>query len=332
MNDHPLKNKSVLMFCVEFFGYREQMLEGLKRLGCHVDMYDERPNNHFLTKTMIRYNVGLIRPSLRSYYRQIIEQNKDKDYDYVYVVKGEGVNEEIIAMLRAAYPRAKFILYLWDAVRNIPDCANRMGHYDRVLTFDPVDAKDYDLPFRSLFFGSDFPEAEEREDYTYDICFIGTAHSVRPRIVKQLEAYCRKEGLRMFSYLYSPHILVYMLNRLTNPDYRWVRKKDISFAPMGREQMQQLYRCSRCILDVEHPKQNGVTTRPLEMLKMQKKIITTNSQIAQFDFYRPENFFVIDRENPKLDKSFIEGKYMPVDEKTLYRYSVEGFLEEVFLT
>lgn len=330
MSGTSLQGKSVLMFCVEFFGYREQMAEGLKRMGCNVDMYDERPNNSVLLKTMIRYDVGVIHPVLRQYYQQIIRNNREKKYDYIFVVKGEAINREILQLLRNAYPNAKFVLYLWDSVQNIPDCANRMKCYDRVLTFDPVDAHEYGLIFRSLFFGSDFPMGDPEGEYEYDLCFIGTAHSIRPRVIKQMEACCAKADLRFYYYLYSPHILVYLFNRLTNPNYRWIRRSDIHFKPLTRSQMQHIYKQSRCVLDVEHPKQNGITTRPLEMLQMRKKIITTNRQISQFDFYKPENFYWIDQDEPGIDRNFVYTEYVPVEKEILHRYSVEGFLEEVF--
>jgi len=330
MNNDILRDKRVLMFCVDFFGYREQIMQGMIDMGAHVDLYDERPDNQVLTKIMVRKDIRLVYPKLYRYYAGIIEKNRQKQYDYVLVVKGEGVNCTVIKMLRDAYPKAKFILYLWDAVENIPDCQARMQLYDKVLTFDPNDAVQYKLPFRAMFYGKDFLPMEQQTEYKYDICFVGTAHSIRPRIVKQVEAICQKQGLRFFYYLYSPHILVYWLNKLTNSAYRYVKKSDIQFTPMSRQDMLQVYQDSKCVLDIEHPKQHGTTSRPLEMLQLGKKILTANKEIKQFDFYRPENFLILDAENPQFTAEFLEQPYVQVSDDVLHKYSLEGFLSEVF--
>lgn len=331
MNQGNLNGKNVLMFCVKFFDYREQIAQGLRDLGCNVDLYDERPKNDVLTKTMVRYNIGLIRPSLRKYYRQIIAQNQGKHYDYVFVVKGEVVNGEILSLLRSAYPDAKFILYLWDSVKNIPDCANRIRLYDRALTFDPVDAKQYGMVFRPLFFSKAYETAPEpSEAYAYDVAFIGTAHSDRPRIVKALEAQCEARGGACFHYLFLPHKLVYLYNKVLNRDYRHVEKRDIHFTSISAREIREVYQKSRCILDVEHKAQRGLTMRTIEMVGMGKKLITTNQSIRDYDFYDPRNICVIDRQEPVVDEAFWRQAYAPLPPDILRRYSLQAFLEDIF--
>lgn len=324
-----LNGKSVLMFCPEFFGYREQIVNQMGLEGCFVDCYDERPASDFLTKALLRMNSPLIRSRVKKYYAGIITKNRDKHYDYVFVIKGEAVDSEIIGMLRNVYSDAVFVLYLWDSVRNVPGGQRKLGLYDRVLTFDPDDARKYDIPFRPLFYGSGFERAQDEDTYAYDICFVGTAHSVRPRIVKEIERSCAQNGLRFYSYLYLPHVLVYVYNRLTNRDYRRVSRGDIHFEPLPRHEVQDIYRSSRCILDIEHPGQQGITSRPLEMLKMQKKIITTNQKIADYDFYCEDNFLIIDPDHPSLDTEKLNREYVPVSRELLDKYSVKGFLDSV---
>ena len=71
------------------------------------------------------------------------------------------------------------------------------------------------------------------------------------------------------------------------------------------------------MLDIEHPRQQGTTTRPVEMLPMQKKIITTNVYVKNFDFYNENNFCLIDRENPVVDEKFFETDYLPASEEVI---------------
>ena len=144
--------KSVLMLCSAFFSYRETMARELREQGYAVDLYDERPGTDAVSKAMIRMGWHCYAPILAHYYRQIIQENTQKAYDEVFVVKGEAVTVEVISMLRAAFPKARFVLYLWDSVENIPACRERMRQYDKVLTFDPADAETYGLLFRPMFY------------------------------------------------------------------------------------------------------------------------------------------------------------------------------------
>lgn len=325
------KEKSVLMFCASFFGYEKRIAEALRDEGYIVDLYDERPGSGFVAKTCVRYNIGIYHSVICKYYEQIIQRNRTKEYDYIFVVKGEAVNQSVIAMLRQAYPNAEMILYLWDAVKNIPDCAARMKLYDRVLTFDSQDAETYGIQLRPLFFAKEYEaEPETKENYQYDFAFVGTAHTIRPLIVQKLAADRAEKGREIFSHLFLPHVLVYYYNKLLNPAYRTVRRSDIHFDSLNAAQIKQIYSNSRCILDVEHQNQRGLTMRTIELIGMQKKIITTNALIKTYDFYNPKNICVIDRQDPVVDDAFWSSAYEPVPQEILDRYSLQAFVREIF--
>lgn len=317
------------MFCVSFFGYEKRIANAIRDAGYEVDLFDERPGNGFVAKTCVRYNVGVYRPVIRRHVEAIIAANSEKDYQYVLVVKGEAINEDCVALLRQAYPKAKFVLYLWDSVVNIPDCENRMKCYDRVLTFDSEDAEKYGIPMLSLPYDKNAAGYADEGEYQYDVAFVGTAHSVRPRVVKQVQRWCEDNGRSCFVYFYSPHKLVYLLNKLTNPDYKWIRMKEVHFEPLPAEKMNEIYAASRCVMDIEHPRQSGATTRPIEMLPMKKKVITTNPHVREFPFFNENNFYVIDRDAPELDLDFLECSYIPVDSGILEQYAPERFARVV---
>lgn len=322
----PEEKKSVLIFCPTFFGYEHRIENAFRDAGFDVSLYDERPNNGFVCKTALRLNLGFYKPVVTKYVKGIIEENSHKSFDYVVVVKSEAITGTEIGLLRKAYPEARFILYFWDSVANVPDGEKKMPLYDRVVSFDPNDAKKYNLPFLSVPYGKEYVREEIPEDFEYDVAFIGTAHSVRPRVVKQIKEQCEQMGKSCFTYFYSPHILVFLLNKLINKDYKFISLKEINFKPLTTEQVCDIYAKSRCVLDIEHPKQNGTTTRPVEMLPMRKKIITTNSFVRNFSFYNNNNFLVIDRDAPKIEESFFDSDYINVSEDILCEYSPISFV------
>ena len=124
--------------------------------------------------------------------------------------------------------------------------------------------------------------------------------------------------------------MVYFYNKLLNREYRNVKWSDLRTEPLPTQTVRKIYDTSRCVLDVEHGKQRGLTIRTIEMLGMGKKVITTNALIAQYDFYNPQNFFILDRENPVLDMSFLETPYIPLSGEIQEKYCLDSFLKEIF--
>lgn len=321
--------EKVLMFCPTFFGYEKRLKNALEGNGYAVDLYDERPSNGFFSKTFIRLGFKIYRPVVKKYVERIIAENKHKDYDYILVVKGEVLWKTELSLLRKAFPNAKFVLYLWDSVVNTRNCEKNMPLYDRILSFDPEDAKKFHLPFLPIPYGDEY-SYKNTEDYEYAAAFVGTAHSVRPRVVKAIKQQCEQMGEKCFTYFYSPHIMVYLLNKLTNPDYKYLSFKEVHFKPISSNEINDIYNKTRCVIDIEHPRQNGATTRPVELLLMNKKIITTNSNVKIFKFYNDNNFLIIDRDNPKINKDFFKTDYEPVSQEILDMYSPETFVKKCF--
>lgn len=326
-----MQNKKVLMFGPSYFGYAECIVAQLEAMGAQVDFYNDRPNNSGLCKALVRYQVKAYYPKVVAHYTNAAEENKDKDYDFIFVIKSECVDANIMKMLREHFPRAKCILYMWDGLHNIPHGTERLCLYDRVATFDHNDAEKYDLILRPLFFRKEYATPSAAPDhYDYDVSFIGTAHSIRPKMVKAVADICKKEGRNIYQYLFLPSKLVYFYNKLFNKAYRKVRKGDIHFTSISADEVRRIYDTSRCILDVEHVSQRGLTIRTIEMIGMGKKLITTNTGIKKYDFYNPKNILILDRDNPQIPAEFWESAYEPIPQKIINRYSLESFVRELF--
>ncbi len=322
------EQKKVLIFCPTFFGYQNRIAQAFEDEGYSVDLYDERPNNGFFCKTFLRLNFKPYKVVVRKYIKKVINENANKQYDYVLVVKSEAAGEKELKLLREAYPNAQFVLYLWDSVANVPDGEKKLSLYDKVLTFDPADAEKYNIPFLPIPYGKEYSQAVQKDTYEYDVAFIGTAHSVRPRVVKEIKKQCENMGKKCFTYFYSPHILVYFLNKLTNKDYKYISRKEVNFKGLSAKEVCEIYGSSQCVLDIEHPRQKGTTTRPVEMLPMKKKIITTNTHVKDFDFYSENNFLIIDRDNPTISEEFFNKPYVEVSKEVVDKYSPKTFAKK----
>ena len=102
------------------------------------------------------------------------------------------------------------------------------------------------------------------------------------------------------------------------------------YRALSSEEVMEVVASSKAVLDIQHPKQTGLTMRTIEMLGVKRKLITTNPAVKEYDFYNPQNILVIDRANPIVNKEFLESLYSPINEKLYYKYSLDGWIEYIF--
>lgn len=98
---------------------------------------------------------------------------------------------------------------------------------------------------------------------------------------------------------------------------------------MPFKKLYRIYAASRCVVDIEHASQHGLTMRSIEILGLRRKLITTNQDIVNYDFYNENNICIIDRKHPAVDKGFFEKPYQMLDEGIYEKYSLGNWILEV---
>lgn len=322
-----LAGHRVLLIAPRFFGYEADIQDELSRRGAAVDFILDRPFNSAFLKALTRFRRPWVMPAANRYMRAAIRDLGRDHYDIVLVINGQTLSRSVLNELREQYPAAKFILYMWDSAANRADSVAASETYDRALTFDREDARVHGMVFRPLFYGPGYaaPGAGKPD---LQLSFVGTAHTDRYRVVSELVRQL-PAGQTAWTYLYLQARWVFHLQKLVNPAFEKARIQEFSFNPLPKTVVQDVFRRSRAILDVEHPSQRGLTIRTLEALGAKKKLVTTNVEVQDYDFFRAENIAVIDRSNPKLPPGFLEQEYVPLSDQIYYFYSIAGWLDDV---
>jgi hypothetical protein len=138
--------------------------------------------------------------------------------------------------------------------------------------------------------------------------------------------------IRVAKFLYFPAFWLFAVHAARNPPLLWADKRDFIYKAKSRSEVVALVARSRIVVDIERPVQCGYTMRTLETLGAGRKLITTNAEVINSDFYVPDNIAIIDRNSPRISAEFFTSVYQPVPPKILYRYSLEGWLDEVLPT
>ena len=326
-----LSGKHVIL--ISNHGYSNQIADEITSLGGRVTVINDKPNDGFLAKALGRIKFKpYINHVLEKYYSKKIDDVKENEIDYILSIRGEYTPIGALSKLRKKFPNAKLILYMWDSILNNKGIEKKWGYYDEVWTFDRKDYLKYknELKFRPLFYCERvLPDNNTDSNPQYDLAFIGTGHEDRISIIKDIDKQCKENNLNFFYYVYVPHIFVYFYNKLFNKFYRSVKRSDVHFQLMPLDEVYRIYANSNCILDVESSTQTGLTMRTIEIVGLKKKLMTTNKDIINYDFYMPNNFLVFDRQNVTISKEFFSNTYIDMPNGIYEKYSLRSWVLEV---
>ena len=323
-----LKGKRILMFHVPNYGYHKVMIESFKKAGAEVDDFDSRPSHNFWTKALIRINRNLLGPIIDKYHNSIIEKVKGNNYDIVYCYKGEAFSPAMIQKLKDLFSKAYFVLYFPDSVRNNPSARQIIPLFDDCYTFDKDDTSEFGIKFLPLFYSDNMRAvANANVKKEFDLFFVGTVHSDRYNFIKKIVNQYEAKGLKAFTWFYFPSRVLYYKMIFENKEVRKAPKNEFKFKTIPAAQLAELLASSSVVLDIQHPKQTGLTMRTIETLGAKKKLITTNTQIKNYDFYNPSNILVVDRKNPVIPDEFMSTPYVDIPQEIYEKYYIDKWCE-----
>lgn len=330
--ESSLYGKRVLFIAPVFFGYEKLIKEELERKGAIVDYFNDRPGNDFWTKALIRVNRFLLAHKTNSYYKGIIESTSKRSYDHVLIVRGEAISPRILQLLRQAQPKARMTLYLWDSMHYNPNALKLLGAFDQVFSFDRSDVERYPkMQFLPLFYAGEFDRAARQKGKPiYDACFIGTIHTDRYKVLEKIIENLQERGRKVFVFCYYPSKFLYRMRALVDPGFRRFGKKYVNFTGMALAEVVDRIAESRAVIDVNRPGQVGLTMRTIEAVGAQRKLITTNSDVVNYDLYDPHSVLLVDRRNPMVDDDLLCSDEIPFTQTLRAKYSVSAWVDRIF--
>ena len=323
----------ILLITPNFFNYPTKICEELKKMGHEVDWYDDRPSTNSFIKAIIRINKNYINFFIKEYFNKIYIEIKNKKYDKIILISGQSLSfsKEMLLKIKENQKNAEFILYQWDSLNNFKYIKEMKDVFDRCYSFDKEDVRDNDyLKFLPLFYVDTYENIgkEKKENYKYDCMFVGTAHPKKYKYISKISKELKNIFPNQFIYFFLPSKLVYIYRKLKNKEFKNAKINDFYYISIKEKEMIDLIRNSKCILDSAQDNQNGLTIRVIETLGAKRKLITTNANIREYDFYKPENIYVYDN---KFDFSdiFFKSNYEEIDNDIYKKYSLRNWLNEL---
>ena len=222
---------------------------------------------------------------------------------------------KLLPYLRKTYPDCKLVLLLRDRVevgqsliRAIDLKTEAKKIFDLVYTINNQDAERYGFE-KMHSFCSRYPVETSEEDAKSDLVFIG---KVKDRLdtVRRAYEHFTAAGLKCDFLLIHPEPIDGL------PEGLCVQQKGIPYSEMLRRTVN-----AKCILDVTQKAADGLTSRGLEALCYNKKLLTDNPRIKESKNFDPR-FMQVYSDICQVDPAFIkedvvvdyhyDGEFSPV--------------------
>lgn len=320
----------LLLIMPKFFDYPQVISDELNTMGYEVDFFDDRPSTNAWVKAAIRINPAIIKSYISKYFDRVMQTVQSKRYDIVLLISGQSLSfsEDMVEKIRNAQPQARFVLYQWDSIKNFPYIENVQKYFDRCYSFDKKDCEmNRRLSFLPLFYCRRYEELGKKkvDEYKYNFCFVGTAHPKKYKFINMMSEQLKGVYPKQFLYFFFPSPIVYFYRKIRNKELRKAHFNEFHYVPLTGKEMDTIYMESRCVLDSPQEGQLGLTIRVLEALGAKKKLITTNADVKNYDFYREENIYVYEG-SFDMESPFFTKPYTEIDKSIYERYSLRNWL------
>ena len=318
----------VLLVSPLTFSYHEAICAALRKMGYEVTWWNERARTATWYKLALRLLPGTTRRWSAGHFLGLLRALPRHTITHVLVIKGEGLSREVCVEMRAVLGPVPMGFYLWDGVDNVKSVTDIVGCFNSAASFDAVDAARFGWRHRPLFSRFDAPAQPPAAGTDFDWCFIGTLHSDRHRVVHRL----RQAGgprSRSFAFGFCPSRAMLWARYLADWTMWRAPAGTLATRSIPAADVQAIVARSRVVLDVEHPRQRGLTMRTIETLMAGHKLATTNPHILYSDLYHPTRVHVISRHRPAIPDSFLAEPFEPLSPELRQRYSCTGWALEL---
>ena len=252
-------------------------------------------------------------------------QQNIEEYGTIIIVNGIR-GRDLIEYMRERNPRARIIIYYETTIdptdRKAPNRYEGLGC--EFYSFDQQDCRDWGCRYLHYFYmyhTGDMQAVRQaaRTGPDSDIFFCGYDKG-RLDTLAELHGEFARLGLqdRLFI-IRTPHKWYFNRNR------RYLTRHTLPY-----ERLREYICRSRCLLDIVEQGQRGLTLRPMEAIFYGRKLITNNPAVQNYDFYRPENVFLLGQRPIAELPEFIRAPYAAVPAEIVERYTAEAWLDGFF--
>ena len=262
--------------------------------------------------------------------KKLNEKLNNHNYDFLFVIKGNVLTSNWLKQFSMKNVECKKILYSWDSFQNSNIDLKILKQFDVVYSFDTKDVNYYsehNIRFKPLFYLDDFRvHLKNNFKCKFDISFIGRFDDRRVELVNLIK---QKFPNYKYKILLKTGLGRKILNKILNKPLNFYLP-NIILSSVSLEKTSKILQKTSIILDVPHHNQSGLTIRTFEAIGLNKKLITTNENVKNYDFYNSNNIFIVNKGNIHLLDNFIRLPYIKLSDAIYKKYSISNWVKSFF--
>ena len=325
MKQKEFEGKSIIVGIPNHFGLPQRFKENLEFLGFEVfllenfnnkslSLFDKIIHGYKKLTTGDRTHKPLMKNKLAK--GKILKQlSSIEKADYALFVRPDLFDFEVIE--KAKQLATKTIPYQLDGMSRFPLAERYISYFDNFYVFDKNDLNlSPKLQHTTNFYFDDIiisnPDVTPKS-----VFFVGSYIKNRIPLINKIIEVLEKNHLTPNIYLFARH------KKANNAKFKIIAK-GFSF----KESAQKIQQ-SEFLLDFHNPIHNGLSFRTFESIGYEKKLITDNVLVKGFEFYNPNNIFIIENENFKRFEEFATTPYEPLAEEIKEKYSFTNWIKQL---
>lgn len=265
----------------------------------------------------------------REYKKNLVEEHRFREYtnqinalgtdlDYVLIIRPDLFPISVIKFLKTK--TKKLIAYQWDGINKFPQIKDYFSLFDIFYCFEDVTNIENVKKITNFYF--DFDDYNETQNtYNHDVpvfYFVGLDWENRREKIDKFVTFTKNNNYKIDFYIQE-----FEKNANKNLSMHYMKDR-ISFA-----ENIELVKKSDILVDFVDPRHSGLSIRFFEGMYYKKKVITDNIKVKQYDFYHPDNIFVLENENYDAINEFLKIPYQEIPENIVKKYGFSNWIQQI---
>lgn len=319
--------KTFLLMMPDYSDFPDLFLKNLEKEGFAAFLITDNPSKfkykgvekiiNFFQKTFFKnkeYKRELVKKhKLQEYYKKIEVLN---EVDYALVIRPDQFPISVIQLLKKK--TKKLIAYQWDGIEKFPEVRNYFSLFDSFFCFDSEDPKNNIKPITNFYFDFIPPSYKEFNQQKPLLYFVGLYWENREEKINKFIQEMSEENVELQFYIQYNH-----QSEIKNPEISYIKNR-ITFA----ENLKHVEKAD-VLVDFVDPVHKGLSIRFFEGLYYKKKVITDNVMVKNYDFYHPNNIFVLENENYRKINEFLRIPYYEISEEIVRKYGFSNWIQQI---
>lgn len=224
------------------------------------------------------------------------------------------VTKEYIIWLKKKNKNKRIIFWYWNPVQKSLNSKLLNNNIYEKWSYSQTDCDNLNLKYNTQFYFKDIKIP--RIKLVYDIFFLGRD---KGRLSELLDLKKQFETLNL------------NVNFHIAPTNRKLIRKGHSYQKLLSydEALKEIAK-SKAILDILNDPQDGLSMRAMESIFHEKKLITNSQKITNYDFYSPQNIFILGKDKLEDLQNFVNSAYKKIDKKIIENYDFTNWVKRFY--